>query len=92
MQSRMEKEKPLTSINVKNGDASKVKIGVKNDVLCPCMKGEKTNISITYNLEKSVKAPVSRWQEAGSLEVYSAGEYIYSEPLYYLEDISEKRR
>lgn len=86
-----EKEKPLTSISVKNGDSSKVKVGVKNDVVCPCIKGEKTDISITYNLEKSVKAPISRWQEAGNLEVYSAGEYIYSEPLYYLEDISEKR-
>ena len=31
---------------------------------------------------------VSRWQTAGSMEIYSAGEYVCSKDLYYLEDIA----
>lgn len=64
-----------------------VRVGVRNAVVCPSHKGEKTDISIEYVLPKTVRAPVSRWENAGELKIYSGDEYIYSVPLYYLEDI-----
>jgi hypothetical protein len=38
-------------------------------------------------LTDSRKAPVKRWQEAGQLKIYVDGKYLFSKPLYYLEDI-----
>lgn len=64
-----------------------VRIGVRDAVICPSHKGEKTDISIEYVLPEKAAVPVSRWEQAGEMKIYSGGEYIYSVPLYYLEDI-----
>lgn len=64
-----------------------VRIGVRDAVICPSHKGEKTDISIEYVLPEKAAVPVSRWEQAGEMKIYSGGEYVYSVPLYYLEDI-----
>ncbi|MGI6732069.1 MAG: D-alanyl-D-alanine carboxypeptidase family protein [Anaerovoracaceae bacterium] len=45
------------------------------------------NIAIEYVFYDQAKAPIARWQQAGELKIYVDGDYIFSEPLYYLEDI-----
>jgi D-alanyl-D-alanine carboxypeptidase (penicillin-binding protein 5/6) len=82
-----EAEKRLTTVKVSNGSRNKVFVGTHDAVICPSIKGEKTDISVEYEIPQQTDAPVSRWQEAGSMKIFSAGEYIYAVPLYYLEDI-----
>ena len=82
-------EKILTRVRLKNGaERSYVCVGTRDDVYCPSHKGEKTDISIEYDMMHEADAPVSRWQQAGEMRIYSGGEYVYAVPLYYMEDVS----
>lgn len=78
---------PIKAVRVTGGTRSFAMIGPKEDILCPIKKGRESQISIMYDLPERQKAPVSRWQEAGALKVYVDGKYIFSKPLYYMEDI-----
>jgi len=78
---------PLKAIKVQNGNKSFVVIGPKQDINCPSKKDVGSNISIEYVVPKIIASPVNRWQKAGELRIYVDGMYIFSEPLYYLEDI-----
>ena len=81
-------ETPLISAAVMEGDSATVKIGSDTDITCLEAEGEAHDLSIIYDVPDAVKAPVSRWEPAGSMEIYSAGEYVCSKDLYYLEDIA----
>ncbi len=80
-------ETPLISAAVMNGDRQTVKIGAAEDITCVQVEGEASDLSIIYDVPDAVKAPVSRWEPAGKMDIYSAGEYVYSKDLYYMEDI-----
>lgn len=80
-------ERPIKAVKVGGGDKKFALIGSKSDILCPVKKGSDSEISIEYALESRPKAPVRRWEEAGRLKVYVNGKYLFSRPLYYLEDI-----
>lgn len=84
-------EKRLTGIKVKGGERKRVCVGTREKISCPSHKGEKTEISVEYELPEIAEAPVSRWQEAGRLHIYSADEYVYSVPLYYMEDVDASK-
>lgn len=81
------KERVLKAVLVEQGDRDHVMIGPKEPVLCPVKTGEQPNISIAYDVPAKIKAPVQRWQEAGSLQVFIDGNLLFSQPLYYLEDV-----
>jgi len=79
-------ERQINSVRILGGDKGFSYVGLKKDVLIPVKKG-KCNASILYDLPSSTKASVSRWQKAGKLEVFTDHTYLFSQPLYYLEDI-----
>ncbi|MPN43997.1 hypothetical protein SDC9_191558 [bioreactor metagenome] len=81
-----EGQRPLKAVRVKGGEKEFVMIAPKEDILCPVRKESDSQISVVYVLNDRPKAPVSRWQEAGCLKIYVNGNYLFSEPLYYLED------
>ena len=83
-------ETPLISSAVMNGDSQTVKIGAAEDITCVQVEGEASDLSIVYDVPDAVKAPVSRWERAGKMDIYSAGEYVYSKDLYYMEDIGTR--
>ena len=80
----------LKAAGIRGGDKNYVLIGPKEDIFCPVKKNSDSKISIEYVLANDLKAPVDRWQEAGALKIYVNGKYLFSSPLYYMEDI-EKR-
>jgi len=80
-------QQPLKVVKIQGGEKDFVRIGPKEDILCPVRKGADSRISVVYELTDSRKAPVKRWQEAGQLKIYVDGKYLFSKPLYYLEDI-----
>ncbi|MGI6727193.1 MAG: D-alanyl-D-alanine carboxypeptidase family protein [Anaerovoracaceae bacterium] len=77
----------LKTVFVKKGDKDFVLVGPKEDILCPVPKEEDCSISLRYVLPDKVKAPISRWQEAGLLQLFIDGECVCAQSLYYLEDI-----
>jgi D-alanyl-D-alanine carboxypeptidase (penicillin-binding protein 5/6) len=79
-------ERPIKAVKI-GGSKKFALIGSQSDILCPVKKGSDDEISIEYALDSRPKAPISRWQEAGRLKVYVNGKYLFSKPLYYLEDI-----
>ena len=78
---------PIKAVKVWEGSKNFALIGSKEDILCPIKKGSDSEITIEYVLSSRPKAPISRWQEAGHLKVSVNGKYLFSKPLYYLEDI-----
>lgn len=80
-------QRPINSVKIVEGSKSFAYIGTKENVMCPTPKESKCELSVVYDLPKTAKAPIKRWQRAGKLDVYCDGEYVYSQPLYYLEDI-----
>ena len=78
---------PLRALVTYGGSKDFVYIGAKTDILCPVIKSADSNITVEYLLPTRVKAPIARWQSAGELKIYVDGAYIFSEPLYYLEDV-----
>jgi D-alanyl-D-alanine carboxypeptidase (penicillin-binding protein 5/6) len=77
----------LNTVFVEKGDKDFVFTGPKENILCPVPKEENSSISFRYVLPDKVKAPISRWQEAGLLQIFIDGECICTQSLYYLEDI-----
>lgn len=80
-------QRPIKAVKVRGGNKSFAQIGSGKDILCPVKKGTESKISIVYVLPDQPKAPINRWQEAGYLKIYVNGKYLFSKPLYYLEDI-----
>ena len=80
-------ERILKAVLVNQGDKDYVFIGPKEDIIIPIKKDETSEISIAYNVLNIVDAPIRRWDEAGTLDIFIDGEYIGAQPLYYLEDI-----
>lgn len=82
-------QRPIKAVKIRGGNKSFAQIGSGEDILCPVKKGTDSKISIVYVLPDQPKAPVKRWQEAGYLKIYVNGKYLFSKPLYYLEDIED---
>lgn len=82
-----EGHRPMKAVKVRGGTRNFIMIAPKEDVLCPVKKGTESKISIMYVLPEHSKAPVDRWQEAGYLKIFVNDQYLFSKPLYYLEDI-----
>lgn len=80
-------QRPLKAVKLRGGSKNYVMIAPKENILCPVKKGSDSKISIMYVLPDRQKAPVERWQEAGCLKIYVNDQYLFSKPLYYLEDI-----
>ncbi|HWQ78510.1 MAG TPA: hypothetical protein VN381_06825, partial [Anaerovoracaceae bacterium] len=80
-------QQPLKVVKIEGGGRDFVRIGLKGDILCPVRKGGDSTISLEYDLTGSRTAPINRWQEAGQLKIYVDGNYLFSKPLYYFEDV-----
>lgn len=86
-------QRPLKTVAVDGGEREFVLVGPKENVNCPVAQGEQPSqgeaarITIKYKMDDTCKAPVSRWEKAGELQVYVDGSFVYAEPLYYMEDI-----
>ena len=86
----MAAQSPLKAVKIQGGYKDYVLIGTKDDVLCPLKKGTDSQISVVYVLPHHQKAPIHRWQEAGQLKIYVDGKYLFSRPLFYLEDVDQQ--
>lgn len=82
-----EGQRPIKAVRIQGGEKSYAMIAPKEDILCPVKKDSDCQISIMYVVPERRKTPVSRWEEAGCLKIYVNGKYLFSRPLYYLEDI-----
>lgn len=83
-----EGQRLLKAMKVDGGTKKYVHVGTKEAVLCPMKKNNNNaEVAIQYVLGFRCQAPVRRWQEAGMLNVYVNGAYVYSVSLYFLEDI-----
>lgn len=80
-------QRAIKAVRIQGGTKGFAMIGPKEDILCPVKKNEESSISVMYELPDRHRAPIKRWQEAGYLKIYVNGDYLFSKPLYYMEDI-----
>ena len=88
----LEGECPLLARPLKGGTKSQVFLGLSGAISVPVRKGEAPEIELQYDLPQTLHAPVCRWQESGSLVVFSLGERVLTAPLYFLEDIPGQKK
>lgn len=81
----------LERVTVEDGVRDTVWIGVKEDVNCLILPSEQDRVGVACAVRKPVTAPVRRGDVAGQFHVYVSGEYVYSVPLYFLEDVDGVR-
>ncbi|MBQ8590144.1 MAG: D-alanyl-D-alanine carboxypeptidase [Firmicutes bacterium] len=84
-------EVQLEKIPVEGGVRDTVWVGTRRDVTCLIRPEERERMGIACAVTEPIIAPVRRGDPAGQLHIYVAGEYVYSEPLYFLEDVEEVR-
>lgn len=77
----------ISQVNIEGGVRNTVWVGVKEPVSCIVRRGEESNLGVACAVREPVKAPVQRGQEAGQLHIYASGQYVYSVPLYFFEDV-----
>lgn len=77
----------LSQVAVEGGVRDSVWVGVRDSVTCLVRPAERGNIGVAYAVTEPVKAPLRRGDQAGLLHIYVSGQYIYSVPLYFFEDV-----
>ena len=77
----------LKRVAVEGGVRDSVWVGVRDQVTCLIRPEERNNLGVAYAVTEPVKAPVVRGEQAGLLHVYASGQYVYSAPLYFYEDV-----
>ena len=80
-------QRPIKAVRIWQGNKNFILIGPREDILCPIRKDTENEISIEYVLPGRQKAPVRRWQEAGHMKIYVNDCYLFSKPLFYMEDV-----
>lgn len=86
-----EGQRILKTMKLRGGDKDFVYIGTKESAAVPVRADGSAAVFIEYDLPKTARAPVSRWQQAGQLKIYVDNALVCTEPLYYLEDIPRSR-
>lgn len=79
----------LKAIPVSDGSKGYVFVGPKDTIMLPTFKGEDMKLEIIYRLPTMASPPLKRWQEAGTIELYTEGKLVSTHPMYYLEDIDK---
>lgn len=77
----------LEKVTVEGGVRDSVWVGVRDEVTCLIRPEERNDLEVTCAVTEPVKAPVVRGEQAGLLHVYVSGQYVYSVPLYFYEDV-----
>ncbi len=77
----------LSQVAVEGGVRDSVWVGVRDSVTCLVRPAERDNIGVAYAVTEPVKAPLRRGDQAGLLHIYVSGQYVYSVPLYFFEDV-----
>ena len=83
---------PLLTLPLKDGAKKQVFLGLSEDVYVPARKGEDLQCELQYDLPERLESPVNRWQEVGSLGIFSSEEKVLTVPVYCLEDIPKQVR
>ncbi|MDO4552215.1 MAG: D-alanyl-D-alanine carboxypeptidase family protein [Bacillota bacterium] len=92
MQTVAEQGRILKAVTLRRGEKEFVYVGAAETAAVPVKRDGSSVVTIEYETGTRVPAPVSRWQEAGSLKVFSDGEQMLEAPLCYLEDVERREK
>ena len=82
--------KELLSRDVRMGTASKVRLGIANDLNVMIPRGRQNDIKLGYRLKKGTfTAPITKGEELGVIEVKIDNKIIASVPLISMDEIEE---
>ena len=75
------------TVNVTNSNTSKVNVYSRNSFIYPLTLAEKSNIHIEKSLPETIKAPVSKNQEIGKIEIRLGNDLIFCEKIYTIDGV-----
>ncbi|OQB25234.1 MAG: D-alanyl-D-alanine carboxypeptidase DacB precursor [Firmicutes bacterium ADurb.Bin182] len=86
----MSKGDDSLNINVRNGLKNKLALTVKQDIIVPAENGTVPDIDIHIKVNKTVDAPVRKYDRMGALEIYDNGRLLLTVPLYAADDVLQR--
>lgn len=81
--------KTITQSRVWYGDENELNIGVLDDLFVTVTPGQFSNIQVVTNIDPTLKAPITKGQTVGNINVTLDGQTISSTPLIALQDIGK---
>ncbi|SCG83342.1 D-alanyl-D-alanine carboxypeptidase (penicillin-binding protein 5/6) [Proteiniborus sp. DW1] len=81
----------LRKVEVLDGDRKYLNIKFEEDLIIPLDENEKEKTKVVLNLLDTIKAPVSKGQKLGNVQVFIEGELIYTTEIKANTEISYSR-
>ena len=78
------------SVDVVDGDKSKVKVYCKKGFEKVVLAKEMVNYTVDYDYKKTLNAPLKKDQKIGIIKVFYKNDLIFEENLYIMEEVKSK--
>jgi D-alanyl-D-alanine carboxypeptidase (penicillin-binding protein 5/6) len=84
-----DKEKPVTTVRVWEGEAPELALGVEQDVYITVPRERSGSLAATLDLSNPVIAPIQKGQPLGKLKIALGDEALASFPLVAMQEVGE---
>ncbi len=89
-QKQLSKDIPLKEVTVWGGKSDSVEIGSNEDIFVTLPRVAFKDLTVNYNYKNNLKAPITKGQVVGSIDIVSQDEIVSSSQLVALNDIEAR--
>ena len=89
-QKQLSKDIPLKEVTVWGGKSDSVEIGSNEDIFVTLPRVSFKDLTVNYNYKNNIKAPITKGQVVGSIDIVSQDEIVSSSQLVALNDIEAR--
>ncbi len=89
-QKQLSKDIPLKEVTVWGGKSDSVEIGSNEDIFVTLPRVVFKDLTVNYNYKNNLKAPITKGQVVGSIDIVSQDEIVSSSQLVALNDVEAR--
>jgi D-alanyl-D-alanine carboxypeptidase (penicillin-binding protein 5/6) len=89
-QKQLSKDIPLKEVTVWGGKSDSVEIGSNEDIFVTLPRVAFKDLTVNYNYKNNLKAPITKGQVVGSIDIVSQDEIVSSSQLVALNDVEAR--
>ena len=86
----IKKNKALKDVSVWGGKKDLISLGAENDIKLTLPRTTFRNITISYDFQNNLRAPIKEWQTLGTLIIKDGEKTLHTENLIALSDVEAK--
>jgi len=89
-QKQLSKDIPLKEVTVWGGKSDSVEIGSNEDIFVTLPRVSFKDLTVNYNYKNNIKAPITKGQVVGSIDIVSQDKIVSSSKLVALNDVEAR--